>query len=230
MFYITFSPQRDRMDCGPACLSMVASAYGKRYPVEYLRDECFLTREGVSLLGITEAAKKIGFETLSAKFTVEKLRENHKFLPCIIHWNQNHFVVLHCVVETFIRKTTKFRIADPAHGFITLSEEKFRESWLSDDEKGIALFLNPTENFYKLQPPVQQKIKLQHLFGYLKSYRWQLFFMFVLLLLGSALTLFFPFLTQNFAYLPIFNYFINPLVDILVTQTADFRLFPVSGT
>jgi ABC-type bacteriocin/lantibiotic exporter with double-glycine peptidase domain len=122
MFNITFSPQRDQMDCGPACLSMVASTYGKRYPVEYLRDECF----------------------------------------------------------------------------ITLSEEKFRESWLSDNEKGIALFLNPTENFYKLHPTVQKKITLRHLYAYLKSYRWQLFFMFVLLLLGSVLTLFFPFYLREY--------------------------------
>jgi ATP-binding cassette subfamily B protein len=77
---------------------MAASTYGKRYSVEYLREECFLTREGVSLLGITEAAQKIGFETLSAKLTVEKLCENPDLLPCILHWNQNHFVVLYRIV------------------------------------------------------------------------------------------------------------------------------------
>jgi ATP-binding cassette subfamily B protein len=219
MRHITFSPQRDQMDCGPACLSMIASAYGKQYPVEYLRDECFLTREGVSLLGITEAAQKIGFETLSAKLSIEKLRENCDYLPCILHWNQNHFVVLRKIREgtkaerhegakarkhegNFLSRFLPFAppryyIADPAHGFITLDEEKFKKSWLSNGEKGVVLFLNPTEKFYETSPPAERKMSIGYLFSYLKSFKGRLLAMFLLLLAGSALTLVFPFLQQN---------------------------------
>ncbi|MDR2127105.1 MAG: peptidase domain-containing ABC transporter, partial [Prevotellaceae bacterium] len=109
---IHFYPQRDQMDCGVACLAMIAGIYGKHYPIEYLREECFLTREGVSLLGITEAAQKIGFECVSAKLATEKLKSGKIPLPCILHWNQNHFVVLRSATSK------KFRIADPAHGFV----------------------------------------------------------------------------------------------------------------
>ena len=89
---MNFIPQQDQMDCGPACLAMVASTYKKKYPLQYLRDNSFITREGVSLLGIGEAATRIGFEILTAKLSIEKLNEMP--LPCILHWNQNHFVVL----------------------------------------------------------------------------------------------------------------------------------------
>jgi ATP-binding cassette subfamily B protein len=208
------SPQHDQMDCGPACLAMVASQYGKYYSTEYLRSESFLTRDGVSLLGVTEAAQKIGFETVAAKLTIEKLQSlclaaENSPLPCILHWNQNHFVVLYKVKSTkvFRRKRHndtnpslnrfRFYIADPAYGFVKLSEEKFAKSWLSDDGKGVALFLSPTEKFYKLQPPAPSKISMRYMFGYLKSYKRQIVWMFLLLLAGSALTLVFPFLTQN---------------------------------
>ena len=99
-----FTPQHDQMDCGPACLSMIASKYGKKYSLQYLRDNSFLTREGVSLLGLTEASKKIGFDTLSAKLTIEKLIDEKQTLPCILHWNQNHFVVLKKITRNIFTK------------------------------------------------------------------------------------------------------------------------------
>ncbi|GHU70147.1 ABC transporter ATP-binding protein [Bacteroidia bacterium] len=213
---LTFTPQRDQMDCGTACLAMVAGAYGKRYPVEYLHEACFLTRDGVSLLGITEAAQKIGFETLSAKLSMEKLRENHNALPCILHWNQNHFVVLRSI------QANKFSIADPSHGFVKLPEKDFRKSWLSDNEKGVALFLNPTGKFYELQPPAQQKMSLQYMCGYLKTYKWQIMWMFLLLLFGSALTLIFPFLTQNLIDKGVNGKNLNIILTILLAQLALF--------
>jgi ATP-binding cassette subfamily B protein len=198
MSHISFKPQHDQMDCGAACLSMIAGAYGKRYSIDYLRDECFLTREGVSLLGITEAAQKIGFECVSAKITTEKLRENREALPCILHWNQNHFVVLQKVANKRglrVKPAMTLRIADPAHRFVTLYEEKFKKSWLSDGEKGVALFLQPTEKFYASNPPAEKGISIRYLFSYLKEHRGRLLLMFLMLLIGSALTLIFPFLT-----------------------------------
>ena len=110
---IKFIPQKDQMDCGPACISMIASAYGKRYPLAYLRKKSFVSREGVSLLGIDEASKKVGFETFSAKLTTHKLIKNNNIFPCILHWNQNHFVVLYKITKTLFSKRLRFHIADP---------------------------------------------------------------------------------------------------------------------
>jgi len=217
MSKIIFTPQRDQMDCGPSCLTMIASAYGKQYSIEYLREECFLTREGVSLLGITEAAKEIGFETLSAKFSIENLRENQNLFPCILHWNQNHFVVL-----INVSKRGKWKIADPSHGFITLSEEKFKNSWLSNGEKGIALFLKPTEKFYKLEPPTENRISLRYMFSYLKEHLKRLFGMFLLLFAGSALTLVFPFLQQNLIDKGVNGKSLSIVSLILLAQLALF--------
>jgi ATP-binding cassette subfamily B protein len=135
------------MDCGVACLAMLADRYGKRYPIEYLRNECFLTCAGVSLLGITEAAQKIGFDCISAKISIDEFETKELPLPCILHWSQNHFVVLQKITRN------KYKIVDPAHGFVSLSKEKFCQSWLSDSEKGVAMFLTPTKVFYEQNPP-----------------------------------------------------------------------------
>ncbi|WPC15875.1 hypothetical protein LEQ04_02990 [Riemerella anatipestifer] len=89
------------MDCGPACLAMVSRYFGRRYSIEYLRENSFITREGVSLLGISEAAKEIGIETQSVKLSVSKLLKQSKLFPCILHWNQNHFVVLFAIRKSF---------------------------------------------------------------------------------------------------------------------------------
>lgn len=146
-----FSPQHDQMDFGPACLKMIASAYGKDYPLQYLRDHAFITREGVSLSGISQAAEKIGFETLAVKVTAERLADDLPF-PCILHWNQNHFVVLRQIKSGCPSGKTHYKIADPGHGLLILNEENFKKSWLSEDEKGVALFLEPSEKFYECAP------------------------------------------------------------------------------
>ena len=211
-----FHPQRDAMDCGPACLAMIAGGFSKKYSIEYLRTKCFLTREGVSMQGIIEAAQTIGLKTLAVKITAENICKNREQLPCILHWNQNHFVVLYKI------RNNKFHLADPAHGFIKLSEEKFKKSWLSDGNKGVALFLSPTEAFYNKEPPKESKISLRYLFGYLRSYRLQLFFMFLLLLAGSLLTLAFPFLTQNLIDKGVNAKNLNFVTVILLAQLALF--------
>jgi len=199
MSKIKFTPQRDAMDCGPACLTMIARSYGKVYPVDYIRKDCFLTREGVSLLGITEAAQKIGLQCVASVIDIKTLTKKRLPMPCILHWNQNHFVVLDSVINKnvfLLRRKQKYRIADPAHGIITLSENDFLKSWLMGDEKGIALFAQPTDAFFEKKPPKTAKFQMRYMFRYLKSYKLQLFFMFLTLLAGSALTLIFPFLNQ----------------------------------
>ena len=217
-----FTPQHDQMDCGPACLSMIASKYGKKYSLQYLRDNSFLTREGVSLLGLTEASKKIGFDTLSAKLTIEKLIDEKQTLPCILHWNQNHFVVLKKITRNIFTKKHYFHLADPAHGFIKLDEIKFKNSWIVDDNKGVSLFLEPTDDFYKKTPPVNNTVTIKYLFTYLKPYTKKLSIMFLLLLFGSLLTLILPFLTQNLIDNGINTKNVNNITIILFAQLSVF--------
>ncbi len=107
-----FYHQLDAMDCGPTCLRMIAKYFGKSYSLEFLREKCFISREGVSLLGISDAAEYIGFRTLGAKIDFDKL-ENEVPLPCIAHWRQNHFVVIYKI------KKNRVYVADPGHGLIT---------------------------------------------------------------------------------------------------------------
>jgi ATP-binding cassette subfamily B protein len=193
---MNFTPQKDQMDCGPACICMVASKYGKKYTLDFFRKEAFITREGVSLLGISSASAKVGFETLSAKLSTRELIENKNSLPCILHWNQNHFVVLYKISSGIFSKQKKFHIADPSYGKIKLTQDRFEKSWFSYKDQGIALFLNPTEEFYKIEPPKEDTLTIKYLLNYLKPYKKKLFMMFLLLLCGSVLTLIFPFLTE----------------------------------
>ncbi|MDR0829083.1 MAG: hypothetical protein LBN95_03100, partial [Prevotellaceae bacterium] len=90
--------QLDAMDCGATCLRMISKFYGKIYSNQFLREKSFITREGVSMLGISEAAESIGFRTQGVKIDVGALRATP--LPCILHWNQNHFVVLYKIKHT----------------------------------------------------------------------------------------------------------------------------------
>ncbi|MDR6763872.1 ATP-binding cassette subfamily B protein [Flavobacterium sp. 2755] len=191
-----FIPQHDQMDCGPACVAMISSIYGKKYTLQYLRDNAYLSKEGVSLLGISLVANKINLETYSSKIDIETL-DKEGTLPCILHWNQNHFVVLYDHKKSYFTGKYKFKIADPGHGLISLSQEEFKKSWLSDDNKGVALFLSPNEEFYKQTPPKEEKLNLKFILSYLIPFKKQIGIMFGLLFLGSLLTLIFPFLTQN---------------------------------
>ena len=219
---MTFVPQHDQMDCGPACLAMVANEYGKSYSLQYLRENSFLTREGVSLLGISDAAKKIGFDTITTKLNIDKLIEEKDVLPCILHWNQNHFVVLKKITKNIFNNRYYFHIADPAHGLIKLNLENFNKSWLSNDNAGVALFLYPTESFYQQTPEKEGKTSIKYLFKYLIPFKKQIATMFVLLLFGSLLNLLFPFLTQSLIDKGIGSKDLNLISLILLAQLTIF--------
>ena len=182
------------MQCGVASLAMVSSHFGKRYSVEYLSQVCCATHDGVSFLGIAQAAKKIGLKSLCGNASVEGILQAP--LPCILHWNQNHFVVLYK-----IRRGKNFYIADPGKGKIRYSREEFRRHWISTtsqgEEKGVAMFLEPTPEFGRLKGEEAEGIhSFRFLMGYLKQYR-RCFVQIALgLLVGSLLQLILPFLTQ----------------------------------
>jgi len=175
---------------------MVASHFGKKYTLSYLREHSFITREGVSMLGICDASKRIGFLTYTPKLTIDELINEITIFPCILHWNQNHFVVLRKIRKSLFSGSHFFYVADPAHGLIKLSEEAFKKSWLGKNDKGVALFLDPTDDFYKKEPHKPNKLSIKYLLNHLTPYKKQLTIMFMLLLIGSGLTLIFPFLTE----------------------------------
>lgn len=142
-----FYRQHDAMQCGIACLQMVCARYGRKYTSEELSALCHATSEGVSLLGITRAAESLGLHTVCGRFTIGSLRE--AVLPCILHWNQNHFVVLYRIGRH--RRGEVYYIADPGKGLITYGAEDFKACWVStrsdDEDKGIAMLLTPTPAF-----------------------------------------------------------------------------------
>ncbi|OJV79306.1 MAG: ABC transporter ATP-binding protein [Bacteroidia bacterium 44-10] len=195
---IRLTKQPDAMDCGPACLRMVSGHYGKQYTLDHLRMNCFIDRDGVSLLGISRAAEKIGFHTVGGRLTFEKLVEKAP-LPCIVHWKQEHFVVVYGIRKN--RKDYRISVADPGKGLLTYSREEFCNNWISTrtqgEEKGVALLLEPTNLFYEQEgdaAPAQNRLKF--LWKYLLKYK-RFFTQLILgLFIGSILQLIFPFLTQ----------------------------------
>ena len=141
-----FVKQLDAMQCGVACLAMICKYYKKAYSIETLSKICGVSTEGVSLLAIKTAAEKLGFYSIFGKTSIEQLANISQ--PCILHWNQNHFIVLYKV-----KKQKKFYIADPGKGLLCYSIEEFKKHWISSvsngEEKGIVMFLEPTETFLK---------------------------------------------------------------------------------
>lgn len=188
--------QQDSMQCGIACLAMICRNYGKKYTMDALSDICFATTEGVSLLGISQAAMKLGFETKSKRISTERLAKTS--LPYILHWNQNHFVVLYKVSQD----GSKFYVADPGKGKIKYNKEEFEQHWNSikngHGSSGIAMFLVPTQDFYnRHEIPMEKRRLFRFLLGYVMEYRKYFIQILLGLLLGCLLQLIMPFLTQS---------------------------------
>ncbi len=214
--------QHDAMDCGPTCLRMVAAFYGRHYSLERLREMCFFSREGVSMLGISEAAEKIGLHSIGVQIPLEKII-NDVSLPCIVHWNQNHFVVLYGISKK--RKGYLFDVADPAGSKITYTEEEFKRCWLSgkkeENETGVVLCLEPTPIFYEMdedQGEKKQRRSLTFLFSYLRPYKKLILQLFVGLATGSLLQLILPFLTQSIVDFGISNQNLGYIYLVLLAQ------------
>ena len=185
------------MDCGPACLRMVAAYYGRDFSLQYLREQSFIMRSGVSLQGINTAAESIGLRTLGAKITFEQLDADAR-LPCILHWNQNHFVVL--PPQDYNRNNPKHKItiADPSHGLVEVPKDVFLKSWAAGPEqKGIALLLEPTPEFFQQKGQGEKTTVFQFLRKYFKTFHKKYLPQVVLgMVMTSLLSLLIPFLTQ----------------------------------
>lgn len=219
----SFYQQPDVMDCGPTCLRMVAKYYGKNISLQTLREKTQIGKEGVNLLGISEAAEAIGFRTQSVKLTYKALTKEAK-LPAILHWNQNHFVVL------YKAKGNKLYIADPARGPITLTPEEFKSHWISDKEEGkkegVALLLEPSPLFYEnIDEAEERKSKglgFKNIFNYIFPYKKLVFQLFIGLGVASLLQLFLPFLTQSVVDTGINTANIHFVYIVLLAQLALF--------
>ncbi len=207
------------MDCGPACVRMVAHYHGKSYPLIYLRNLSYLSREGVSVAGITEGLGVIGVNARTFKMSLDELK-NKCPLPAIIHWDQNHFVVLY-KIQTNSRGKSRYYIADPAYGKNRFGEDDFAAGWLSG-EKGVAIACEPTEQFFELEPPKDEHNIKKFLLNYLRPYKNELFQLSLAMVAGLVVSLITPFLTQALIDRGIGDRNLNMIVTIMLAQLALF--------
>ncbi len=215
-----FYEQVDTKDCGPTCLKIIAKHYKKTISIQQLRTASETTRSGTSLLGLSEASEKIGLRSLGVKVSLLRLLEVP--VPCILHWNENHFAVLYKV------KKDIFFISDPAHGLLKYNKDEFLKHWIGNNatektEEGIALLLEPTAKFYDLDFSKDKakfgfKFLSKYVFKY-KRFLWQLV---IGLIAASLLQLIFPFLTQSIVDVGIKNQDIHFIYLILIAQLSLF--------
>lgn len=217
--------QLDAMDCGPTCLRMIAKYYGRSFPMQYLREKSFITREGVSMLGISDAAETIGFRTNGVKITFEQLIREQP-TPCILHWNQNHFVVCYNIKQ---KRNSDFKIyiSDPTGEKYIMNKSDFLQCWISihseEKELGTALLLEPTPDFYTQDDDVyKQKKSVSYFLHYLKPHHSQLLQLTIGLLAGSIISFILPFLTQAVVDQGIQNNNLSFVSLILIAQLGLF--------
>ncbi len=213
--------QADNKDCGPTCLKIIAKYYGKTINIQELRDFSETTREGSNLLFLSDAAEKIGFRTLGVKLSVKRIEEAP--LPCILHWNKDHYVVLYKI------KKGKYYISDPAFGLLEYNREEFVKFWIgnnADDEtkEGIALLIEATPSFFQSDFDKEENSGLgfKFLFQYLFRYKSFLIQLAIGLLASSLLNLIFPFLTQSIVDVGIQNQNIHFIYLILFAMLFVF--------
>lgn len=231
-----FHKQLDAMDCGPTCLKMVAEHYGRKYSLQNLRSKSFITREGVSLLGISDAAEAIGFRSMGVKASLKKMNDEEP-TPFIAHWGQNHFVVVFKIIKTKrnwgvtqssnpIESNYKVYVADPAHGLITYTSEEFEKQWATTiqdgDKVGVALLLEPTPEFYEMDGEQHKRTSFSFLLKYLKPHKKFLIQLALGMLIGSLLQLIFPFLTQSVVDIGINTQNLNFVYLVLIAQLVLF--------
>lgn len=209
------------MDCGPTCLRIISKHFGRTYSLATLREKSYTTREGSSLSQLGAAAESIGFRSLGAKISFQQLKDAAP-LPCIVHWNQNHYLVVYKVTDK------KVYISDPAMGLVSYGHAEFIEHWIGAgvDKKikeGIVLLLEPTPEFYELEDEKKtEKRGLSFLFPHLIPHKKFLVQIFIGLLAGSLLSLIFPFLTQSVVDIGIRNRDIHFVYLILFAQIFLF--------
>ena len=227
MFKFPSYHQLDSMDCGPTCLRIIAAHYGRIWPLQTLRERCHISREGVSLLGISDAAESIGFRTIGAKISFAQLCEE-AILPCVVHWNQKHFIVVYKIEHH--RGQTWIHVSDPASGLLRYYKEDFLKSWLSihpDDTDnntneglGVVLLMEPTPKFFEEKGDEEHHRGITGLLKYLRPYKQFIVQLFLAMLTGSIISLILPFLTQSVIDVGIGTGNLDFVVVILIAQVV----------
>ena len=226
--------QYDAKDCGPTCIKIIANYYDKSISLQHIRKLSETNRKGSSLLGLSEAVEKLGFRSIGVKVNLEKLLEVP--LPCILHWNKNHYVVLYKTKSQSSvfpkgrsqKNSLSFFVSDPAHGLLKYNKDEFIKHWIGNNatehtEEGIALLLEPTPKFYSSEfDAKEQKFGFSFLSKYLFKYKQFLWQLVIGLIAASLLQLIFPFLTQSVVDVGIKNQDIHFIYLILFAQLALF--------
>ena len=183
--------QFDMKDCGPACLKMIAKYYGKYYSLQYLRDSCGISKEGVSLLDLSYGAQNIGLRTLSTRATLTELNQKIP-LPCIVHWANSHFVVVYKVTSK------KVFIADPAKGYVSYNHDQFKDGWYKKDSKGILLLLEPQADFSQREigEKIERQKTFENLLSYFYPYKSSFYNLLVIMFIVTALQAVLPFVSK----------------------------------
>ncbi len=214
--------QPDSKDCGPTCLRIVSKYYGKSISLQQIRNLSETTREGSSLLGLSDAAEDLGFRSLGVQIDFNTLAEEVPF-PCVVHWNKNHFVVVYK-----IDKNNTVYISDPSYGLITYTREEFIKRWIGENanentEEGIALILETTPAFFQTEfDDKESKASFSFLSKYLLKYKSLIVQLAVGLLAASLLSLILPFLTQSIVDVGIQNQDLNFIYLVLLAQVMLF--------
>jgi ATP-binding cassette subfamily B protein len=210
-----FYKQLDNGDCGITCLRMISKFYGKDFSSSFLIEKCHKSKTGVSLLNLKDSAESLHFKTLAVNITWKQLT-NEKLLPCIIHWNQKHFVVLYEITKN------RIVIADPAKGILKYNHDAFKKCWIGSsfdiNSKGIVLIIEPTPSFYNLEVSTSKTIKLISLFNYLNPHKRKFLHIIFGLVLTATISMLLPFLTQLVVDNGIQSKDINFIILIFIAQ------------
>ena len=204
--------QMDAKDCGPACLKIIAKYYGKYYSLQYLRDLCGITREGVTFLDISYAAEKVGLRTVSVKATIDNLITRVP-LPCIIHWNQDHFIVVYQI------KKKKIYVSDPAKGLLSYSEDEFIESWYKKGEDfGILMALEPMANFQQIEANerIERFKNFENILSYFTRYKMAFGILFSIMLIATGLQALLPFISKSVIDIGIYTHDVSFIYMMLI--------------
>lgn len=209
--------QLDSVDCGPSCIRIIAQHYGKTYALSGLREKSYYTREGVSMLGICDAAESIGFRTLGVKVTFQQLKEDAP-LPFIAHWRQRHFLVVYGFKKGHVL------ISDPAHGLVKMTDEEFKAGWISSTENGqpvgLAMMMEPTPDFYLASDEKIEKSSIAYFFSYLRPHKKFIVQLILGMIMGSIIQLSMPFIAQSIVDYGIQNQNLNFVILITLAQVV----------
>jgi ATP-binding cassette subfamily B protein len=182
--------QLDAKDCGPACIKIVAKFYGRFFSLQYLRDLCGINREGITFMDMSVAFEHIGIRTKALKISYEKLQQLP--LPCVVHWENNHFVVVYKISKT------RVWISDPARGLISYNSQEFKKGWLGQIVNWAVLAVEPMADFMQrsARDKIERRKTFENIISYLSPYRRSFGSLFIVMFIVTLLQALLPFISK----------------------------------